>query len=215
MPLSDLSDIEANAERIVREIRPEAVAVYAFLSAEFARGSVAENYVFQFTYRSFYRLDNAGLKPEFKSKYFVLLEQSRTRPEVDLRTLARELHDIPDWKGHQSLQFSFVTKLAHTVNRQNPIYDAEIARVFRFRAPYNKKTFDVRLDKYMTFYDKLRDIYAEILTANLLERPRRMFRQIYSAPPERIPDTKVLDFIFWSAGKLGYSAVCQIPSADE
>jgi hypothetical protein len=33
--------------------------------------------VFQFTFRSFYRLDNAGLTPEFKSKYFALLEESR------------------------------------------------------------------------------------------------------------------------------------------
>ena len=93
MALPVLSDIEANAERYVRAIGREAVDVYAFLCDEFARGSVVENLVFQFTYRSFYRLDTAGLRPEFKSRYFTLLEKSRALPKVDLRGLAKELYD--------------------------------------------------------------------------------------------------------------------------
>lgn len=206
MPLPDLSDIETNAEKIVRAIERESVEVYRFLSDEFARGSVSENYVFQFTYRSFYRLDNAGLTPEFKRKYFVLLEEARNLPEVDLPGLTQELFVIPNRKGHQSLQFSFVSKLANTVNPQYPIYDAKVASVFGFRAPYNHKTFDVRLNEYMAFYNKLRGIYAEILDSDLLQWLRQMFRDIYAAPPERIPEIKVLDFIFWSAGKLSFEA---------
>ena len=64
----------------------------------------------------------------------------------------------------------------------------------------------VRLEEYITFYAKLRGIYAEILAKNLLEAPRGLFRKIYEAPPERIPEIKVLDFIFWSAGKLSIEA---------
>jgi hypothetical protein len=196
---------------VVRAIGREAVDVYGFLSDQFARGPVVENYVFQFMYRSFYRLDSAGLTPEFKSKYFVMLEESRNLPEVDLRRLVKELYPIPNLKGQQSLQFSFVTKLVNTVNRQYPIYDSEVGKVFGFRTPNNHKAFEVRLEEYMTFYAKLRDIYAEILAKNLLEAPRRLFRQIYAAPPERIPEIKVLDFIFWSAGKLSIVAGEFIP----
>ncbi len=206
MLLPDLSDIEGNADSIVRAIGREAIDVYVFLADEFARGSVVGNSVFQFIYRCFYRLDNAGLTPKFKSKYFALLEESRNLPEIDLRRLVEELHAIPNRKGQQSLQFSFVTKLANTANRLYPIYDREVAKVFGFRAPDNYRMFDVRLERYLIFYAELRDIYAEILNENLLEEPRRIFRQIYAAPPERIPDIKVLDFIFWSAGKLAFVA---------
>jgi hypothetical protein len=206
MPIPDLSDIEGNADSIVRAIGPEAVDVYGFLADEFARGSVVGNYVFQFTFRSFYRLDNAGLTPEFKSKYFALLEASREVREIDLRRLVEDLYAIPNRKGQQSLQFSFVTKLANTANRLYPIYDGAVASVFGFRAPDNHGTFDLRLEKYMIFYAKVRDIYSEILNGNLLQEPRRTFRQIYAAPSERIPDIKVLDFIFWSAGKLSFVA---------
>ena len=202
----DLTDIHGNADSIVRAIGREAVDVYGFLADEFARGSVVGNYVFQFMYRSFYRLDNAGLTPEFKSKYFALLEESRNLRELDLRRLVEELYAIPNRKGQRSLQFSFVTKLANTSNRLYPIYDGEVAKVFGFRAPDSCGTFDVRLEKYMIFYATVRDIYSEILDGNLLQEPRRTFRQIYAAPPERIPDIKVLDFIFWSAGKLSFVA---------
>jgi hypothetical protein len=206
MASPDLSDIEGNAEPIVQAIGREAVDVYVFLSDEFASGSVVENYVFQFTYRSFYRLDNAGLTPELKTKYFALMEESRNSAPVDLRKLAKDFYALPNRKGQQSLLFSFVTKLANTVNREYPIYDAEVASVFGFRAPYNYKTCEVRLDEYMTFYSRLRKIYADILSGNRLAEARRMFRQLYAAPPGRIPDIKVLDFIFWSAGKLSYEA---------
>jgi hypothetical protein len=94
MPIPDLSDIEGNADSIVRAIGREAVDVYGFLANEFARGSVAGNYVFQFTYRSFYRLDNASLTPEFKSMYFALLEESRNVREIDLRRLVEDLYAI-------------------------------------------------------------------------------------------------------------------------
>lgn len=206
MPLPDLSDIETNSEEIVGAIGRESVEVYRFLSDEFARGPVLENCVFQFAYRSFYRLDNAGLTPDFKREYFVLLEEARGLREVDLPGLTRKLFAIPNRKGHASLQFSFVSKLANTVNSQYPIYDAEVASVFSFRAPYNYKTFDVRLTEYMAFYNKLRGIYAEIIGRDILQKPRQMFRDIYAAPPERIPEIKVLDFIFWSAGKLSFEA---------
>ena len=206
MPLPDLSDIETNSEEIVGAIGRESVEVYRFLSDEFARGPVLENCVFQFAYRSFYRLDNAGLTPDFKREYFVLLEEARGLREVDLPGLTRKLFAIPNRKGHASLQFSFVSKLANTVNSQYPIYDAEVASVFSFRAPYNYKTFDVRLTEYMAFYNKLRGIYAEIIGRDILQKPRQMFRDIYAAPPERIPEIKVLDFIFWSAGKLSFGA---------
>ncbi|HUI43757.1 MAG TPA: hypothetical protein VL523_17490, partial [Terriglobia bacterium] len=39
---------------------PEWIDVYQFFQGEFERGPVTENRVFQFVYRSFYRMDNAG-----------------------------------------------------------------------------------------------------------------------------------------------------------
>ncbi|MDF2462431.1 MAG: hypothetical protein K0Q43_666 [Ramlibacter sp.] len=205
MSVPDLSAIDTNAEKIVPAIGREAVDVYRFLSAEFARGSVSENYVFQFTYRSFYRLDHAGLTPQFKLRYFELLEAARPSPHVDLRQIARELYDLPTLRGHNSLQFSFVSKIANSVNPEYPIYDSEVARVFRFKPPSSSLPLSARLNQYMSFYEKLQQIYGEILQGGFLQRPREIFRTVYAAPANIVPDTKVLDFIFWSAGRLSFA----------
>ena len=60
MAYPDLADIEGNHEPIVQAIGQESVQLYLFLSRQFAHGSIKDNQIFQFIFRSFYRLDNAG-----------------------------------------------------------------------------------------------------------------------------------------------------------
>jgi hypothetical protein len=197
--LSVLSENE-NARRIVEGVGRESVDVYLFLREEFARGPVIENFLFQFVYRSFYRIDNAGLTPEFKSAYFECLEQSRDALELDLGTVTKMLQRFPNRKGQENLQFSFVTKLANTVNPAYPIYDAEVAKVFGFRPPYAYKPFDERLQQYLAFYQFLRQFYDDIITRGVMNKLVELFEETYS-PRARVPPVKILDFIFWSAGK--------------
>jgi hypothetical protein len=181
------------------EIR-ESVAVYSFLRKNFEQGSVTENPVFQFVFRSFYRMDNAGLTRNFHARYFELMEQSRAS-EPNLRSIIKDLRPIPNRKNQLSLQFSFLTKLAHTVSpERHPIYDSEIAVALEMSPPYNKE-YTKRLDRTLEFYERLQAIYREIADRQTLSEHIRAFRECYSAPVDEIPETKVIDFIFWSAGK--------------
>lgn len=205
MEAPNFTEIEANAPRIVKEIGAEAVDVYRYLVRTFDAGPILGDRLFQFTYRSYYRMDLAGLTRDFKTTYFALLEQSRGRANIDLRTLATDLYALPSIRGFQTLQFSFVTKLAHTADRRCPIYDAEVAGLFDFRPPYNYKPFPQRLNEYMTFHDHLRDVYAEIVAKDHLANARALFRTLYD-PAGSVPEIKVLDFIFWSAGKRSHDA---------
>jgi hypothetical protein len=207
MPLPDLSRIEDNATAIVDRIGHEAVSVYCFLADELARTPrITDSPVFQFVYRSFYRLDSAGLSPEFKTRYFELLQLARSTPAVDLRALTNELMGCPNLKGQRSMQFSFVTKLTNTVNPRYPIYDSEVASVFGFRVPAHTKPPAERLNRFMAFHDWLEAAYSAILNEDRLMAVRVRFGDVYAAHAARVPDVKVLDFIFWAAGKLKYQA---------
>jgi len=197
----DLSEIENDAERIVGQIERESVDVYVWLSDVFDRGPIVENYVFQFVYRNFYGLDDAGLTSEFKSKYFILLEENRGKAEIDIKSIARSLHEIPHSRGYKSLQFSFITKLGHTVNRSLPIYDRKIANLFDFEIPSGE--LEASLSKYLDFYDKLRRLDTVVISENLLPKSRGLFASMYSPSSSRVSQEKALDFILWSSGKLG------------
>jgi hypothetical protein len=200
--MPDYEKIIRNASAIIANIEAESLDVYLFLIHEYDRGDIRENRVFQFLFRSFYRLDSAGLTPDFKQAFFKALEEKRGQTEVDLDELVRRFYkDFPNRKGQQSLQFSFMTKLANMINKNYPIYDAEIARIFHFSAPYNK-TFDVRLKAYLTFYESMKNCYAELLNNQILIPVLSEFKKHYPQQADKIPFFKKVDFILWSAGKL-------------
>lgn len=202
MAQPDLKHIETNAASIVDGIGAESVAVYLYLLREFKNRPVDTNLLFQFVFRSFYRLDNAGLTNDFKREYFRLMEGHRhISGEIPLDTLVRALYRFPARNGHAGIQFSFVTKLANAINPDYPIYDSEVAKVFAFQPPYPSRPFEDRLANYLGFYGKLRDAYKQILSENLMAQPRRLFRQKYADIAASVPELKVLDFIIWSAGK--------------
>lgn len=99
-------------DEAVDALGQESVPVYLFITDRFTSTSdVSSDFVFQFVFRSYYRLDNAGLGDDFKKRYFQLLQQHRTCPRPDLRRLCEELAPYETKKGKQSLQFSFATKL--------------------------------------------------------------------------------------------------------
>lgn len=196
------TDIEANAKNIVQSVGHESVAVYRFLFGRYHDNDPKDDLIYQFVFRSFYRLDSAGLTPEFKSRFFELLSVAREKRQIDIPQIVRTLHDLPNRKGQSSLQFSFATKLANAVDSTVPIYDAEVATVFGFRPPYTYRPFEQRLSQYMEFYGELKLLYQSIIEANHLADARSLFREQYQCAVTEVSETKVLDFIFWSAGKL-------------
>ena len=180
----------------------ESVAAYSFLLKEFDRPPVTQNYLFQFVYRSFYRMDNAGLLPNFHNEYFKLMAASRGEKTLDLRALAWKLYNADfNRKNRPSIQSSFVTKLAHTVSPDvYPIYDSEITKDFGFRQPVSKRK-EERLEQCLEFHCNLQLLYKEILRSQMMDEQIRNFCDQYVASGVRLPPLKIIDFIFWSAGK--------------
>lgn len=100
----------------------ESIRVYEWLEAHKGK---PENPVFQFVFRSYYRIDNAGLTSDWKVRYFEFLSQR----ERSLRTILEGLYHIQTKKKVKSLQVSFATKLLHTLDTSQPIYDSKVTEL--------------------------------------------------------------------------------------
>ena len=197
--IKEISDwIEANSKEIIKNIEQESVDVYNFLITEFTKSNVTENYLFQFVFRSFYRIDNAGLTSEFKKEYFKILEQNRNEKIFDFKKVLLHLYSIPNRKGQNTLQFSFATKLFNTINDTMPIYDSKVAKIFSLTRPYQSE-FVVKLGKYLDQLDIIQKGYEMIIEQNLLPKSTELFNQKFIN--SNLSKMKILDFIFWSAGK--------------
>jgi len=198
---SVINYINTNADQIVDNIDQESIDVYIFLKSEFKKSDVTMNPLFQFVFRSFYRLDNAGLTPEFKDEYFKILQSVRSEVSIDILEIVEKLYSFPNRKGQNSLQFSFVTKMINMIDDSVPIYDSEVAKVFNFRPPYHSKGFGKRLELFIEFHQFLKKNYISILENKKLnpafEKMKKKFKNI-----GKLPKTKMLDFLIWSAGKV-------------
>jgi hypothetical protein len=191
--------IESNSLDVIKNIDYESVDVFDFLKEHFQKSDITHNYLFQFVYRSFYRLDNAGLTPEFKTEYFNILEQNRNLAEFDFEWILKRLYKIPNWKGQHTFQFSFVTKMYNTINNKIPIYDSEVIKMFSLKRP-EVSDFNKKLELYLNQFQLVQETYELILDKNLFPSASVLFDQKFSN--HNLDQMKKLDFIFWSAGKL-------------
>lgn len=188
-----------NSQEIIQNISTESIDVYSFLKAQFDNSNVIENYLFQFVYRSFYRLDNAGLTPQFKTEYFNILEEYRKYEIFDFEKILERLYNFKNHKGQNTFQFSFVTKMQNTIFNYKPIYDREVAEVFAFKRPLQKQF----RDKLNIFQEQLAIIdntYNSLIVNQSLNDIIILFDIKF--PNHNLEDMKKFDFIFWSAGKI-------------
>ena len=191
-----------NAEKIISNIDEESIDVYLYLQDTFgSTRDINTNHLFQFIFRSYYRLDSAGLTPDFKTQYFKVMQTCRNNTAVDIKAICNELYELKNRKGQNTLQFSFATKMANMIDNQLPIYDSAVATMYDFKRPYGKD-YDVRLSKYIDFYSTLQKHYAEYIQNGSLRNV--VFKTMKSTLPNvnHVSDIKKLDFLVWSAGKL-------------
>jgi hypothetical protein len=200
MKLENITDhINRNAAAIIDNLEHESVEVHKYLMQRFISTNAVEDLPFQFLYRSFYRLDNAGLTSEYKTAYFKILEEERRNKAPDIKAILHKFKGFKNKKGQENVQFSFATKLLNTINSAYPIYDSEVASVFGYRRPVEQE-FNKKVDLYLLQFQHIRETYEKILSESLLTPAIQLFDIKFK--DHNLSEMKRLDFIFWSAGKL-------------
>jgi hypothetical protein len=191
-----ISDIDEKQEEILSNLDNESVVVYIFLKKEFDKSNIANNLFFQFVFRSFYRLDNAGLSDNLKKHFFKLFAEKQTKLDIILS----ELYEIPTLKKCNSIQFSFATKLLHTIDNDKPIFDKYVTSILNKKVKGKNK--NEKIQSCIEIYDSLVTLHDELKKNDKIRNVILKFRSKFKVSNEEMSDTKVLDSIMWSLGKL-------------
>lgn len=150
------------------------------------------NDTFQREYKIFYRLNTAGLSDEQKQRYFELLSNKVDR----LETILDELYKMPTRKNLHSIQFSFATKLLHTLDADQPIYDSNVGKMFNLKVAGSNKEQKIR--SRLEIYNFLKNAYRSLLSDSRIMSLISEFREEFGYDEDDMSDTKVLDFIIWA-----------------
>jgi hypothetical protein len=205
-----MKEIEEKIDLILSSVDLESIVVYEFLKTEFNKGSIIKNDLFRFSFRAYYGLESGGLSKKFKEEYFIQLEKHREKEPCFEEIVAR-LYQIPNLTKEknptgESLQVSFTSKLIHTIDNTFPIYDSKVEKYMRWQYIPNDIHKDKcdnlkkRIEGYGRRIKELGDYYKDMIEYKnglFLEKFEQNFPKINISPEKKI------DFILWTAGKIG------------
>jgi len=192
-----VKDLIKKENIILTKIGKDNVDIYLFLMKEFKKGGILDNHVFQLVFRAYYQLDNPGFSKEQKKRFFQLFNQR----QQNLDNIISDLYSIK-----KNIQFSFTTKLLHTVDTSKPIFDKYVGRSLKMGNVYGAnqtrpKRIDLCLKKIDSCYELLTSRTQELLSRKEVQKMIEDFHKMYPNG-RQISDMKVLDFILWTYGKL-------------
>lgn len=184
------SVISTFQQTILSSTTSEEVSEYDWLRQNLGQ---AHTTAYQQRFRGFWAMNRAQLSSGFYATYFEFL---KTRKPPTLESLCRELYDSSARRnGTRALQFSFATKLLHTLDPTLPIYDSKVARFFLFEAPSSDRPAPERIGRLTAFHDFLRAEYARVINRRQLATAIDAFRQRFK--PQQHTDEKILDWLIW------------------
>ena len=169
---------------------------YLFIKEKFDKGELDDE--FKETYLTFYRLNGAGLSEEFKKRYFEILSEKAT----NLKYVLLELYNaVSNERTPHKVHLSFASKLLHTVDNNNPIFDTNVCNVLGMKMKQIKDP-DEKIEDRIRMHKELQKIYSETLFDSMVKKTISEFRSKFNLEESRISDVKILDFFLWILGKM-------------
>ncbi len=192
-----LKTISENYENLLNLNYEKSLDAYLFIQKTFNKGSIANNEGFKQVYKNFYRLNRAGLTNEWKELYFEILDSK----EKNLEKILNELYEIPNHKKQNSIQFSFATKLIHTIDTTKPIFDSLVGAMLEQKV--KGRTKEEKIQSCIKIYKVLQNVSQTCLKDRDLQKILKAFRIKFGVSEKReLSDEKIFDFLLWGLGKI-------------
>lgn len=181
-----------NAADRSRDIDP-----YLTLQSIFQNGSILNNSSYKTIYRSYWQLNAARLSDNFCDHYFQVLEKYRNREDRDIKEVVKDLYEVSsNSKDKKTLQFSFATKLIHTIDNTRPVYDSLVADFYFLPQIKPNWKYDKKLSAYLKAYGFLQKEYKRVIDNNILSTAITRFRTQFDLPAA-YTDQKIIDTLLW------------------
>jgi len=175
---------------MIRDVRRYVELRLRLLSEDAATADPA----FQRAFRAYWGMNAARLSTAFFDRYFDTLARCQSVGHTDIPRVVADLARTSP--ARPSLQFSFVTKLAHMVTPELPVYDSFVAAFYFYVPPESGRGFEERLQELMGFYGFLQREYARIAAKRLLLPAVQAFRARFDLPAA-VGDERIIDWLLW------------------
>ena len=179
-----------NEEIILARISDSMMEKYFWLEEHLYKCNVAASEEYQRKFAHYYRM--RFVSKEYRQAFFALFETVKYQKGVSFEAVSRQLYPI-DGKH----EFSFITKMLHTIDTSRPIFDSQVKAALEINRTY-EPDFEKRLRLDIRILHQISEQYQVLVTSDqvqeiLAEIDRR-------SNPRKMSTEKKLDFILWGLG---------------
>lgn len=158
---------------------------YWDIQAAFPKSDVASDLTYQTLFNGFYRVRRGAT---WRAAFYALLQQQKARREP-FGSILRALHAATG-----RVEASFASKLAATVDPEQPVIDSVVLRNVGERLP-PPGAAETRLLEVARLHERLGRMYAEFLATQTGRFLVGRFEKTY--PDRPVKQVKMLDLVLW------------------
>jgi hypothetical protein len=190
--------INENVNLILDRIdRNSHIQPYLWLLNQLYNTDVRNDDRFQQRYKQYWIMNRARLSERYFQRYFSILEENKDNQNIEISNVARLLYQVPTHENSKkSLQFSFATKLVHSINTKSPIFDKMVKQFYFLPESQRNWSFDEKLSNMLSNYQFLSQEYQRVLNQGILSESINSFRERFDVD-EQYTDIKIIDSLIW------------------
>ena len=179
-------------QEILAELDEKSLRTYQWLQENLHCRNVADDEEYRRRFGGYYGMRFVSQK--YRDSYFRFFEEHKNDASLSFFDAARALYPVDN-----KHEFSFISKMLHTINPTHPLYDSRVERVLKLGHGYGQ-SLDQRLTKDVEILDRLactyRELYASGKLADLLDEIDNV------TPGFQMSMEKKMDFILWALGSI-------------
>lgn len=183
--------LQQNSSQLLAAIPLRMVDKYLWIQNHFRHTDVSIDGEFQKRYAGFYRM--RFVSPGYRQAYFQLLEYGKQQ-EMPFEELARQLYAIDN--RHE---FSFLTKMLHTLDTNRPIYDSQVDAALGIHRRV-VADFELRLQQDRVILQAMMRTQQSLLQDPQVQTVLSAFTHTFTV--DDLSEAKKLDFLLWALGGL-------------
>lgn len=182
--------INANQAAIINHLTEKSMQTYCDIQHLFMNVNIAESQDYRKKFGGFYRM--RFVTQEYRDAFFKLFEESKRKSDISFAKLSLKLYPV-----NNKHEFSFISKMIHTIDPQRPIYDNQVAAVLGLKRKQNF-TLEARIQEDNEILLEISRLYEELEQSHLIDEPLDTFTSKFREYP--MPISKKIDFMLWALG---------------
>ena len=185
-----LEKIRQNQSAIMEKLNPKVLATYCWLQDNLHKRNVAVDTEYRKKFSGYYRM--RFVSQEYRDQFFELFEEIKSESSPSFRVVSQKLFQV-DGKH----EFSFITKMLHTIEPSRPIYDSQVDIALEIHR-YYQPNFEEKLRQDEHILAQISAAYRELASSPGMIELLAEFDKII--PGHTMSAEKKIDFILWALG---------------